>query len=76
MNAVKALILGFCLAGASAAFATSTIRTSAMPVPICSPQDKTCIEAMPVPICSPQDKTCVMAMPVPICSPQDKTCAL
>jgi len=74
--AVKSLVLGMCIAGASAAFATSTIRSSAMPVPVCSPGAKNCVMAMPVPVCSPGAKNCEMAMPVPVCSPGAKNCAL
>lgn len=74
--AVKSLVLGMCIAGASAAFATSHVRASALPVPVCSPGDKNCVMALPVPVCSPGDKNCVMALPVPVCSPGDKNCAL
>jgi hypothetical protein len=80
--AVKSLVLGMCIAGATAAFATSHLGTvpmtkshqvvvSAMPIPSCSP-GTICpkASAMPIPSCSP-GTICpkASAMPIPSCSP-------
>jgi hypothetical protein len=71
MNAVKTLILGLCIAGATAAFATSHIGS----VPMNSGH-QAIVAAMPIPRCSP-GANCggnggtgfLAAMPIPRCSP-------
>ena len=83
--AVKTLVLGMCVAGATAAFATSHIGTvpmvtshqalvGAMPIPTCSPGAKCHVAAMPIPTCSPGAKCHLLdaAMPIPTCSPGAK----
>ena len=69
MKAVKTLILGMCIAGATAAFATSHVGSVPM-----APSHQAVVAAMPIPSCSP-GATCTggkgwaSAMPIPSCSP-------
>ena len=75
MKAVKTLILGVCIAGAPAAFATSHIGS----VPMNSSHQAT-VAAMPIPRCSPNSTGCsngwsVAAMPIPRCSPNSTGCS-
>jgi hypothetical protein len=73
MNAVKSLILGVCIAGATAAFATSHI--GAVPM---VPSHQAVVAAVPIPSCSPgytcnggkgKSAALVAAVPIPSCSP-------
>ena len=74
MKAVKTLILGLCIAGATAAFATSHVGS----VPMNSSHQAT-VAAMPIPRCSPGATGCsngwVAAMPIPRCSPGATGCS-
>jgi hypothetical protein len=74
MKAVKTLILGLCIAGATAAFATSHIGS----VPMNSSHQAT-VAAMPIPRCGPNSTGCsngwVAAMPIPRCGPNSTGCS-
>jgi hypothetical protein len=70
--AVKTLVLGMCIAGATAAFATSHIGS----VPMVA-SHQAVIGAVPIPSCSPGAKCTgntgfVAAVPIPSCSPGAK----
>jgi hypothetical protein len=70
--AVKTLVLGMCVAGATAAFATSHVGT----VPMVT-SHQAVVSAMPIPTCSPGAKCTgktglIAAMPIPTCSPGAK----
>jgi hypothetical protein len=70
--AVKTLVLGMCVAGATAAFATSHVGT----VPMVA-SHQAVVSAMPIPSCSPGakctgNKGFIAAMPIPSCSPGAK----
>jgi hypothetical protein len=69
--AVKTLVLGMCIAGATAAFATSHIGS----VPMVA-SHQAVIGAVPIPSCSPGAKCTgtghLSAVPIPSCSPGAK----
>jgi len=67
--AVKTLVLGICLAGASAAFATHQSTLTAPPIPSCTPGYKCAMEAPPIPSCTPGYKCAMEAPPIPSCTP-------
>jgi hypothetical protein len=67
--AVKTLVLGMCVAGATAAFATSHVGT----VPMVA-SHQAVMGAVPIPSCSPGARCTgntgfVAAVPIPSCSP-------
>ena len=70
--AVKTLVLGMCLVGASAAFANHQSVVTAPPIPGCSPGTKCAMEVPPIPGCSPGTKCAMEAPPIPGCSPGTK----
>ena len=78
--AVKTLVLGMCIAGASAAFATSHFGSmlpsrqavSAVPIPTCTPGAKCVAAAVPIPTCTPGAKCQIAAVPIPTCTPGAK----
>jgi hypothetical protein len=67
--AVKTLVLGICLAGASAAFANH--KNAAPPIPSCDPGVKCAMNALPpIPSCDPGVKcTADLQPPIPSCDP-------
>jgi hypothetical protein len=80
--AVKTLVLGMCIVGASAAFATSHIGSvpmvasheavSAVPIPTCTPGTRCPVAAVPIPTCTPGTKCHAAAVPIPTCTPGTK----
>ena len=68
-TAIKSLVLGMCIAGATASFATSHARFSAMPIPTCDPGKICPPMAMPIPTCDPGKICPPAAMPIPTCGP-------
>jgi hypothetical protein len=79
--AVRALVLGICAMGASAALATShAAAVSAVPIPTCGPKGcngtgNTVIAAVPIPTCGPKGcngtgNTVIAAVPIPTCGPK------
>jgi len=70
--AVKTLVLGICLTGASAAFANHQGALTAPPIPTCTPGARCAMEAPPIPTCTPGARCAMEAPPIPTCTPGAK----